>query len=1000
MIHLPFSPNHLKNLITACYPPNAALLNSAPEYRPNAQELSRLTYYAANRPGKINKLGGELEKRIKLECKKAQANNIRSRASLLISLSIMKALASECRRDISLLTPSLLAAVDAALASSSDLEVVARVASLFKAFTTFTDGRLIGVDQSVTKDYLSILEKFAKMSTAGSRSQDLEYRNRTRLVGLAALTGAVTSEALYSSTTFRHQVSHIVSALLINVQEVEIAVLENESVSLKQKPMSPYLEEFRTRPPVERRAASIHLHVDGDRGPTVTDVSNACLRALSSLFDHSNGAQVPYAVQAALNSLDERDGWNKLEHCRWIAAKMTEWTQYQYRYAVPTRLVERLQEDQDMPVTTPLHSALAAMITTVFTSPTPLVNLSTSDIISNLITILLRRVAIDPLDMLISELTECIASLGTHVYYADQIHDLAGELISRLVSVELNGIPGHDNDGCRAQALRSLLAGLVGLIRAPERHDALKEHGSPRLGIDSPKVANAVPKTSGTPIAEQPVRISIEPAETPTRVPNRAKVAPETWQDTLNLLCDGNYLVRADYTSSLVFYLESQISRRGEYTDEDGVRRLRSLSAGPMQNAGNVMAMLYGDESTRFLHAMHVYLYVLATSGSLGASSSFLSRSALAEEATIPGTEDRDSPTRSQHGRPSLSLPIRSRKQSVVQQLLARIPACLSSSTLPLATASDYRNITVALTTMHEHLPVRGLLAGVPFLLALEKFTEVDGVEDAGLHARMLIIREVVSRVWLVLGKVWDCVELVAIATQALEVLPVSQLQPLGELNTLGIHGVGEQPVSVESVETGRRWSGVDSSAALAALTENKNVLEATAMDSETLYTRLSAPWSAESALKNSVEPQASYDALRGDGISPRMKLAPALMHIENMSLQSLARSTRGVGVTDLRDALEGRSSMSNPALVNKAPSISTLEHTGASEVQPFHRLAPTRSRPDTRKLNGNPSEVRDMLNKLRIGKPNGSGNLLKASFPSIQRSEPRSSTLIPPYKS
>ena len=56
------------------------------------------------------------------------------------------------------------------------------------------------------------------------------------------------------------------------------------------------------------------------------------------------------------------------------------------------------------------------------------------------------------------------------------------------------------------------------------------------------------------------------------------------------------------------------------------------------------------------------------------------------------------------------------------------------------------------------------------------------------------------------------------------------------------------------------------------------------------------------------MEQPSSYDALRGDGASPRLKLAPALMHIENMSLQSLARSTRGVGVTDLRDALEGRS--------------------------------------------------------------------------------------------
>ena len=52
-------------------------------------------------------------------------------SALLVSLSILKALAIECRRDVPLLTPSLLAAVDITLTSlPSDLEVSAKVASL------------------------------------------------------------------------------------------------------------------------------------------------------------------------------------------------------------------------------------------------------------------------------------------------------------------------------------------------------------------------------------------------------------------------------------------------------------------------------------------------------------------------------------------------------------------------------------------------------------------------------------------------------------------------------------------------------------------------------------------------------------------------------------------------------------------------------------------------------------------------------------------------------
>lgn len=194
---------------------------------------------------------------------------------------------------------------------------------------------------------------------------------------------------------------------------------------MKDTPISPYLAEFRTRPALERRAVSIHIHIDGDKGPSMSDVSNACLHALYSLLEHANGSQLGHIMRSICDSLDELKGWESPPHCCWIAEKATEWSQFQYRYAVPTWLVERLLENQDSPITTPLHTALAAMITTVFNSPTPLVNLSTSDIISNLITLLLRRTAIDPEDNLLSALVECVSSLGSHVYYSDQIQDLA-----------------------------------------------------------------------------------------------------------------------------------------------------------------------------------------------------------------------------------------------------------------------------------------------------------------------------------------------------------------------------------------------------------------------------------------------------------------------------------------------------------------------------------------------------------------------------------------------
>jgi hypothetical protein len=126
--------------------------------------------------------------------------------------------------------------------------------------------------------------------------------------------------------------------------------------------------------------------------------------------------------------------------------------------------------------------------------------------------------------------------------------------------------------------------------------------------------------------------------------------------------------------------------------------------------------------------------------------------------------EDRSSPARSQYARLSLSLPSRARKLSMVRRIISRLPPRITASSLPLATASDYRNIASILTRIHEQLPLRGLLTGVPFLLALSSVTHVDDTADGASLGRIWAMREVVSKVWLIVGKTWDCGELVEMA--------------------------------------------------------------------------------------------------------------------------------------------------------------------------------------------------------------------------------------------
>lgn len=133
----PFTPYHVK-LLQACYPPSSVLLTTGSECHPNSQELSRLTYFGTNNPGKLAKLGGELEKRCRLEAGRARTGNIKARISLLLTLSIFKTLAAECRNDIVLLTPSLISVIPTVLSNfPRDLEIVAKVASLVSPLCLF-----------------------------------------------------------------------------------------------------------------------------------------------------------------------------------------------------------------------------------------------------------------------------------------------------------------------------------------------------------------------------------------------------------------------------------------------------------------------------------------------------------------------------------------------------------------------------------------------------------------------------------------------------------------------------------------------------------------------------------------------------------------------------------------------------------------------------------------------------------------------------------------------
>ncbi|EEB95598.1 hypothetical protein MPER_05404 [Moniliophthora perniciosa FA553] len=95
--------------------------------------------------------------------------------------------------------------------------------------------------------------------------------------------------------------------------------------------------------------------------------------------------------------------------------------------------------------------------------------------------------------------------------------------------------------------------------------------------------------------------------------------------------------------------------------------------------------------------------------------------------------------------------------------LLQHTPPGLSGTASAFLT--DYGNALKILTTIHEQLPIRGLITGVPMLLALDGACD-PRASDAKNNARLLVIKALVAKVWLVIGKTWDLPKLRTMAEE------------------------------------------------------------------------------------------------------------------------------------------------------------------------------------------------------------------------------------------
>ncbi|CAO1632704.1 unnamed protein product [Sympodiomycopsis kandeliae] len=721
MICIP-TPNHRK-LVQDCYPPPKKLAGTE---NPNSNELGKLVYYAKTKPAKLTKVGKLLEARAATDSRSLTQE--KSRCGLLITLSILKSLIQECPNDVTyisksaqdVLSHSLSAASRGVVNGARDLELDSRVSSTFFTFTAALDPSRTSIEDDLGKTYLALLQGFADMSMDSSK-QDEEDRNRHRLIGLGALSGAVGSEIMYSSS-FPQQAAIIIPALLgnihVNTQPLDILDSEAQKTTAGTPSFSEFTSASKKRP-AHRKAPSLSSHVAGEKGPSTTNVVSAAMGILQSLFRHADALQVQESMKAVFTWMDGRSSvktapsqgsqWSHEEWACLLAKTVSRWTALHYRFVVMNALVEHLVESCDGP-SQAKDATLLAMIAQVLKSKDlTLVGISTSDTLNNLAGLAVRRVHFDLKDPLLPQIVEAIESLAVHVYYADQLNDVAEELVARIIvltqpEVSVNEAAktsrlgqqpasNHNSNSKtasleqRAEGIRILLFALTRVI--------IVANSSASSGGDQVHAASTDDPTPSDPSKEKGKETG--PSAGITIAGTRQRIQPELLQPTTFLLASPNASIRLTEAQLLIAYFQYEA--------------LEPPAA--------------SSEAASLMHGIGAATHVAAISKSL-----------------------------------RIAAPRASNAQGPLHALVS-VQTANNDPAAPLDTGSgaavpiDYAALTEVLISSVEKLSVAALLAIVPALISIDRAAAQNLVPDSG-SSHLIAQKRRASR--LLLAKVWEAV--------------------------------------------------------------------------------------------------------------------------------------------------------------------------------------------------------------------------------------------------
>lgn len=403
------------------------------------------------------------------------------------------------------------------------------------------------------------------------------------------------------------------------------------------------------------------------------------------------------------------------------------WTHLQYRFIVFGFFLDRLTgELGDYPVQRaangssgwmPKQTTLLKVLDTILRGRTNLSGLAIGDILGHLLQLIIRRARLGPKDPLMGLIVDCVSALGTKVYYADQVNDVASDIIGCVIGLQIG-----EGEGAGA----GVEAGEVGVGNANLRRSARDEASKVMLACLG-GVMDEAKKNGGEITAAVPVKVQngqeqkkddaegeIEkdsigrPLLKEARVGIRNKISPEVWQESLALLVESSDpSVRLAYSQTLVKFIKNELSEDGTVTSSTGTGSLASKAEATEQLA-------------RFLNGYHASIYEVLVSRNLGSGAMDSSRAS----SRAPSNRKKSS---ARNGSSNVSMNSASRKASLIPN--EEEDSTLESS---LASPAEYTAIRDSVVALQSKQSIGALLSGIPMLLALDKDAGVKWASTPG----------------------------------------------------------------------------------------------------------------------------------------------------------------------------------------------------------------------------------------------------------------------------